>query len=127
MELIDQHSVVMTGTIEINRLRIKARHGVFSQERSVGNIFEVSIKILCPMENALLHDALEGTISYAEVIDIVKEIMARPSQLIEHVAYNIKKSLLAAYPQIIGGEIRVAKLQPPVTAELGEVAVTIPI
>lgn len=127
MELIDQHSVVMTGTIEINRLRIKARHGVFSQERSVGNLFEVSIKIHCPMENALLYDVLEGTISYAEVIDIVKEIMARPSQLIEHVAYNIKKSLLAAYPQIIGGEIRVAKLQPPVTAELGEVAVTIPI
>ncbi|MDE5982401.1 MAG: dihydroneopterin aldolase [Duncaniella sp.] len=127
MELIARHNDAKTGTIEINRLRIKARHGVFSQERTVGNIFEVSVKIVCPMEKALLYDALEGTISYAEVIDIIKEIMRQPSQLIEHVAYNIKKSLLTAYPQIIGGEIRVAKLQPPVSAELEEVAVTIPV
>ncbi|MCX4289596.1 MAG: dihydroneopterin aldolase [Duncaniella sp.] len=127
MELTTRHNAANIGTIEINRLRIKARHGVFSQEHAVGNIFEVSIKIICPMEKALLYDALEGTISYAEIIDVVKEIMRQPSQLIEHVAYSIKKSLLAAYPQILGGEIRVAKLQPPVNAELEEVAVTIPV
>ena len=127
MVLTDRHNVDNIGTIEINRLRVKARHGVFDQERSVGNIFEVSVKITCNIQRALLDDSLDGTISYAEVIDIIKEIMRNPSQLIEHVAYNIKTSLLAAYPQILGGEIRVAKLQPPVSAELGEVAVTIPI
>ena len=117
----------ITGTVEINGLRVKARHGVFNQERAVGNIFEVSIKIHYPMQQALTLDDLSGTVSYAEVIELVKEVMQQPSMLIEHVAHRIRCALLSTYPLILGGEIRIAKLQPPVVAELKEVAVTIPI
>lgn len=124
---MDQNTIMkMTGTVEIKNLRIKAAHGVFPQERIVGNIFEVSLKICYPMAQAMLHDSLHGTISYADVIELVKTIMKQPVQLLEHVAYNIRRALLETYPQITGGDIRVAKIQPPVAAELDEVAVTIP-
>lgn len=56
----------MKGTVEINGLRIFARHGVLPQERQVGNLFEVSAHLVYPMDRALEHDDLGGTLNYAE-------------------------------------------------------------
>lgn len=117
----------MKTTIEINSLKLHAHHGVFRQENTVGNAFEVtlSIDIDIPAE-VYIEDSLNGTINYAHIIDIVKREMAIPSSLLENVAYRIKKALMEAYPQIMSGAIRIAKLLPPISnTELESVAVRI--
>ena len=115
----------MTTTIEIKRLRLFANHGVGAQERIVGNLFEVSIALKYPADAAGISDSVNDTLNYAEVIDVVKHEMAIPSNLLEHVASRIRSAILAKWPAIEGGMIRVAKLTPPCGVELEEVAATI--
>lgn len=115
-----------SSTIEINKLRLRAFHGVMPQERSVGNIFEISLSLGYPIEKAAREDSLAGTLNYAEVIEIVKAEMAIPSDLIEHVAWRIRESIRRHFPAVTGGSVRVAKLLPPVSGvQLESVAVTI--
>ncbi len=115
----------MKGTVEINGLRIFARHGVLPQERQVGNLFEVSAHLIYPMDRALEHDDLGGTLNYAEATGVIAEVMSEPSALLEHVAMRIKTALTGRFPLIQGGFIRVAKITPPIAAELDSVAIKI--
>ena len=115
----------MTGTIEINGLRIFARHGVDPQERRVGNLFEVSIHIRYPIWDAMRNDRISTTLNYARIVVLIKKVMETPSDLLENVVYRLYSALLKSYPSISGGMIRVAKITPPIPAELHDVAVKI--
>lgn len=116
---------MMTGTIEINGLRLTARHGVLPQERVVGNVFEVTVHLRYSICRAMEHDTLEDTVNYAEVVEIVRDVMSVPSLLLEHVVWRIREAILARYPAVQGGLIRLAKLTPPIPAEMKDVAVRV--
>lgn len=115
----------MKGFITLNQMKFHAHHGVLEQERLIGNDFEVSLRLQYPLETATQSDNIADTINYAEVYDIVAAEMAIPSQLIEHVAGRIVRSLHSRFPLIEGGCISVAKLTPPFKCELASVAVTL--
>ena len=115
----------MTGTVEINGLRLTAHHGVLPQERTVGNLFEVTVHLRYPMEGAMRHDDLSETLNYAEAVGIIRSEMETPSQLLENVVWRIREALLARFPRIGGGMIRLAKLTPPIPAEMADVAVRV--
>lgn len=113
------------GIIEINKIRIYAHHGVIAQEHRVGNEFEVSAKLIYPIETAMSNDNISGTLNYAKVIEIIKSEMATPSNLLEHVIKRIHTSLITQYPLIKGGSITIAKLSPPIpNTQVTSVAVT---
>lgn len=115
----------MNGTIEINGLKLFARHGVYQQEQELGNKFEVTVHLRYPIEHAMRTDDLTQTLNYAETVDIIHEVMATPSRLLEHVAYRLHSALMSRYPDITGGSIRIAKLNPPIHDEIHDVAVKI--
>ena len=100
-------------TIEVKRLELWARHGVMEQERVVGNMFTVDVS-----------DSVEDTVNYAEVVDVVKAEMAIPSLLLENVVWRVKNAILARFPMVRGGSVKVAKLTPPVSCNVDEVSVT---
>ena len=60
-----------SATIEINRLKVYAYHGVGDQETKVGNDFEVSVHLEYPCDYAMKTDRLGFTLSYADVLDVV--------------------------------------------------------
>lgn len=114
----------MNVTIEINGLYVRANHGVMAQERVVGNDFEVDLRLVYPSAEAVESDRLDATLNYAEVVDEVKRVMAEPSELLEHVVGRLRRALMARFPRIESGMIRVAKLSPPIAgAKLHSVAV----
>ncbi len=116
----------ITGTIEVNALRVHSCHGVGGQERLVGNDFEVSLSVECPMSDAMSSDNLDGTVSYADLVDIIKGKMSEPSMLIEHVARRIIDAVTVGFPQITAGRVTVAKLLPPIPGcQLDNAAVTL--
>ena len=114
------------GTISIKGLRLLGRHGVAEQERRVGNEFQIDISIDVPLsDRAMETDALADTINYARVVELVREEMSHPHALIEAVAGRIRRRLDAEFPGLIAsGEIPVAKLAPPIPAQLSSVAFT---
>lgn len=107
-------------TVKIDRLRIHACHGVMQQERIVGNEFEVSLALALKPEaiRAAETDDLRHTLSYADVIAVVRREMAEPSRLLENVGWRIREALLREFPLIESGRIEIVKLMPPCGVQL---------
>ncbi|MCM1348641.1 MAG: dihydroneopterin aldolase [Firmicutes bacterium] len=116
-----------TITISVNRLRLRSFHGVGEQEQCVGNDFEVSVSVCYPP--ALLAaktDSIDHTLSYADIVAIVREQMDHPARLLEHVCAKLRDALTARYPAIASGKITVAKLLPPIPGvQLQDASVTL--
>lgn len=112
--------------ISINGLRLTAHHGVFDQERRVGNEFEVNVKLhVAAAYHVMMSDDINDAVNYAEVVEIVKKEMAIPSKLIENAAGRIRNALRERFgKQICGGEVTVAKLAPPIPGQLASVSFT---
>lgn len=108
----------MGGTVIVEGLRLFGHHGVGEQERIVGNTFEFNVSLRCCEVPAMETDRIEGTVSYADIINIIKVENAKPSALLEHLAWRIRLNILGAFPDICGGCIEVYKPAPPVSAEL---------
>lgn len=111
--------------VKVEGLVVHAFHGVMPQERAVGNEFEIDVVVVYPFEPAFDSDSVDDTLNYAEIVRIVKDEMARPSDLLEHVAGRIHASLLRAFPLISGGRIELRKLTPPIPAAMRSVGVCI--
>ena len=111
-------------TIEVKRLELWARHGVMEHERVVGNMFTVDVSRSVDLQRAMVSDSVEDTVNYAEVVDVVKAEMAIPSLLLENVVWRVKNAILARFPMVRGGSVKVAKLTPPVSCNVDEVSVT---
>lgn len=104
---------VVTG-IHIRRLALRGNHGVLPQERVVGAMFYVTLDIDVEVSSeALLHDRLSGTVSYADVIESVRQEMSVPSALLEHLAHRVGQRLLSDFPAIRSIFVRIDKENPP--------------
>lgn len=103
-------------TIQLNDVRLYAYHGVLEQERTVGGEYAVSLRVHYNILKAMETDCVDHTINYARLLDIVKEQMAIPSQLLEHVAGRIATAVLDTFPQTEAVELTVTKLNPPMGA-----------
>lgn len=110
--------------LELNRLRIYARHGVMPQEREVGNLFEVTVHLQADMSAVMQSDDINDGISYAIIYEIVKDVMAVSSNTLEHVVYRLKTALTARFPRSTGGLITIAKITPPFPARIENAAFT---
>lgn len=101
--------------IHIDKLRVHARHGVLPQERTVGADFLVTLTADVEVaQEAFLHDSLEGTVNYADLVGVIRREMSVPSALLEHVAHRVASALLADFPRLHHVSLRVDKVAPPI-------------
>lgn len=108
----------MDTAISLEKMKFYAYHGVSEQERTVGNDYEVTLKVSALVEEAMEDDSLHHTINYAELYELVKREMEIPSCLIEHVAGRIVKRLQQEFPQITAIFLKVTKMRPPISGEV---------
>ena len=112
--------------VQLEEMRFHACHGVMAQERVVGGDFTVSVKLFVTDAGAAVtDDRLEGTVNYASVYELVREQMALPSALIEHVAGRIGRALTARFKKIEKAVVTVRKVNPPMGADCSGAAVTL--
>ena len=113
-------------SIDIKGLRINGHIGVLEQERRVGNEFVVDICIrLADVSTAMADDTIEDTVNYAEVVAIVKQQMSVQSRLLENVAARIRHAICDRFGSMVsGGSVTVAKIAPPIPAQLDWVSFT---
>ena len=103
----------MTTEIIITNLAVRAFHGVFPEERRLGNNFTVNAVLRSDFRPALTSDRLDDTLDYGAACDVIVSEMATPSALLEHVAGRIINALHTRFPQLAGGEITITKHNPP--------------
>lgn len=102
-----------------------AHHGVFPQENRVGGEFVVSVKLYIHQASQIMVcDDISSTVNYAEVYDLVAEEMKNVCQLIEHLAARISLRVLQTFSGVEEVEVEVCKKNPPMPAQLDEVATT---
>lgn len=102
-----------------------ARHGVLEQETVTGNSFVVNIKIETDLSEAAKSDNISDTVNYAEVYEVIKKEMDIPSQLLEHVAGRIIRSLRNRFPELGTIELKLSKKAPPITGQIEQASVII--
>lgn len=103
--------------IFLRQLRFHAFHGVLDQERRVGNDYVINVVAECDFAHAMQTDELEDTVSYADIYRVVKEDMAIPSKLLEHVAGRIGERLFNEFPSLQSLDISIMKVNPPFGAD----------
>lgn len=109
--------------IQLSNLKFHAFHGVYEEERILGNAYEVNLKAgFFPKKIFIQH--LEDTVDYTAIYKIVSEIMAEPTPLLETVAGKIVEAITTRYAQIEELKVSIKKLYPPVNNFEGRVGVS---
>lgn len=108
---------VLSSKIILKDIRIFAHHGVLPQERTVGAYFILNLSVQTDFSRALVTDDLDGTISYADLFDLVKGEMATPSRLLEHVAGRICRAIFLRFPTAAAIHLEILKENPPMGAD----------
>lgn len=104
--------------ILLKEIRCYAYHGVAPQENLIGNEYIIDLKLKVDISKAVRTDEVGDTVNYAEVYQVIKEEMAVPSKLLEHVSGRIIQKLLDRFPSIEGIEFRLSKRNPPMGADI---------
>ena len=109
--------MMMKTTVFLDEVRFHAFHGVMPQERAVGADFTVWLTVGYDFVKAAESDDLNDTISYADLYEVVRAEMDKPSQLLEHVALRIVKAVASRWPKVEKIDIRLVKDNPPMGAD----------
>ena len=109
---------IMQSYIILKDLRFYAYHGVGAQETQVGNEFVLDLRLRMDWTRAIRSDDVNDTLSYAEAYEAVKDEMARPSRLLEHVAGRIARRLFQDFSSLEEIELRLVKRNPPMGVDI---------
>ena len=111
--------------IDINDMRFYAHHGCFEQERAIGTHFQVDLSFTTDTSKAEVSDNIADTVSYLDVYQVVKTEMAKPSNLLEHVAHRVGVRVLESFPAVESVLVKVSKLNPPLGGQMESVSVEV--
>ena len=101
-------------------------HGLFEHERKDGQDFFVDLTLSVDLTAAAQSDAIEDTVNYAEITDlVVEEITSNPVNLIEKLAARIAERILNQHIKVQSITVTVHKPQAPVAAQLKDIAVVV--
>ena len=108
---------VKSSYITLRNLRFHATHGVMAQERITGGDFVVTVRVGYDITAAMASDAVDDTLNYAELYELVKREMMQPSNLLEHVAGRIGESIFREMAGVTSVDIDLSKVNPPMGAD----------
>jgi 7,8-dihydroneopterin aldolase/epimerase/oxygenase len=109
-------------TVHLNKLQFFAHHGVHDEEGIIGTDFEVSVSIHFNALEKIV--ALDDTINYVRVFEIVKNRFAVPERLLETLAQHIVDDIYTFDKRITTINISIDKINPPISNFIGSVGVT---
>ncbi|MBR6400802.1 MAG: 2-amino-4-hydroxy-6-hydroxymethyldihydropteridine diphosphokinase [Firmicutes bacterium] len=112
--------------IFIDKLQVFGRHGVMSEENTLGQMFYISAELSLSLRGAGCTDELEKTVDYGECCHLIKSICENNTyKLIETLAENIAAALLKISPLVTAVRLRVDKPSAPIGLPLAGVGVEI--
>ena len=112
--------------IYIRDLEFIGYHGVFEEEKKLGQKFFVSLELTTNLREAGLNDDITKTTHYGEVSESVKKIFFQKKyDLIETLAEDIAREVLLNYPLISELKLEIKKPWAPVGIALKDLSVEI--
>jgi 7,8-dihydroneopterin aldolase/epimerase/oxygenase len=124
-ELDEERETAESVTIEITGLSLYTNHGVTEAEREVGQRLVIDMRLDIGETDATVTDAIEDTVDYGEVCQLVALIaQQRSHKTLERLCSAIADRLLADY-DLEGVWVKAAKPEPPIALSVDEVSVEV--
>ncbi|MBO6118593.1 MAG: dihydroneopterin aldolase [Bacteroidales bacterium] len=109
--------------ISIENMKFYAYHGCFEEEQVIGTDFCVSIWFETDTQKAEITDNVLDTVDYSQVYAVIKQQMAIPSHILEHVGRRIINAVKENFKNITDITLKISKLNPPVGGQMDKVSV----
>ena len=113
------------GVIEVKNIKIYTNHGCLEEEAKIGSEYRVDIKVNADLSKSSKTDDLLDTVDYVHLNKIAFEEMAIRSKLLEEVAQRMLTRIFAEIPMVKKAKVSVAKINPPIGGNVGEVAIVL--
>lgn len=112
--------------ILFNGMEFYGYHGVFSQENDLGQRFRVDVELGMDLSVAGRSDQLQDTVNYAELFQLVQQVLEKERYaLIEAAAERCASLILSTFPIVEDVKIRLIKPDPPIPGHYLSVGVEI--
>ena len=111
--------------IGLQEIHLFAHHGVMTQEREIGAWFTIDIELTIGEYGCTESDSIDGTVSYADIYEIICREMKTPSNLLENVCKRISDSIYNAFTPVTGISITLTKDTPPMGGDRLKASVTL--
>jgi dihydroneopterin aldolase len=97
--------------IRLNNLEFYTYHGVFSEEKKLGQRLKISVEIGLMLEKACVSDNVEDTIDYTTVYEGIRNIVCGKKRynLLEKISGDIAKFVLNSYLEVKSVRVKIIK------------------
>lgn len=113
-----------TYQVKLERLKFFSFHGLFPEERILGNLYTVSVSVSKQRSDNMVVLTLDQTFDYGEIFKITKRIMDEPVDLLETICEKICAELRILWPDFKEIKIDILKENPPLGQISGQSNVT---
>jgi 7,8-dihydroneopterin aldolase/epimerase/oxygenase len=110
-------------TVELKGLRFFAEHGMYPEERKVGNEFEVDVSVVYKVPKKTIQ-SIEETVNYVEIYRIIEDEFRDRKLLLETCAMKICERVQHVFTGLKSISISIKKINPPITNFTGYVGVS---
>jgi dihydroneopterin aldolase len=112
--------------IEIKNMQFYGYHGVFGEEKKLGQRFHIDVVLETSLRKAGRSDDLKDAIDYSKIYEDVRAIVTGSSyDLLESVGEKIAMILLEKYPAVQKVHVTVRKPEAPIAGIFDYVAIHI--
>lgn len=104
----------MKTEIHLQGMEFHAFHGVYPEEKKLGNRFRAEIKMWLDVPFNPENEDLSATVDYAGVYAILKREMENPCALLESLGQRICRDVSAAYSMLDEIQVSISKANPAI-------------
>jgi len=109
--------------VQLHDLEFFAFHGLYDEERIVGNKFIVNLEVV--IDEFSEFKTIEDTINYVSLYELIKLKMNQPVKLLEILATQIIEEVHLLNNKINSVSISIKKVSPPIKGIRGNVGIAI--
>ena len=113
----------VNASIVLDEICVYAYHGCLAEETKIGSDYRVRLRVWADLSMSVISDELSDTVDYVLLNRIVKEEMAIPSKLLEHVAGRISERIFRESALVEELEVEVSKVNPPFGGDVSSVTI----
>ncbi|WP_188207342.1 dihydroneopterin aldolase [Alkalibacillus aidingensis] len=112
--------------IILNELMFYGYHGLFPEEKKLGQRFTVDLELYCDLKTAGESDQMEDSIDYGAVYQVAKNVVeGEAKNLIEAVAEEVANKMFQTFKHLEAIKVKVDKPGPPIPGYYQSAAVEI--
>lgn len=111
-------------TLHLEKLQFFAYHGLYEEEKKLGNEFELNISASFFSTQSVITE-IDRTINYASIYELAKTEMMHPRELLETFLSDLADKLKKQFPEIVKLKMSLYKVQMPLHHFRGRIGVEI--